>query len=460
VTVRDECGVIGIRSDSAGELAVLGLHALQHRGQESAGVATFDGSIHLHKAMGLVEHVFARLGPLPGRYAVGHNRYSTSGSSCVINAGPFRVETDLGPLVLAHNGNIVNAAEIRRSLAVEHGLIPISDSDSELLALLLKAATGATWNERLQWMARRASGAYALVLLTSSGIIGVRDPMGIRPLSLGRLPAGWAIASESCGFSVLGGRYAREIEPGEIVSLGDAGPEPLGRLPASRHAFCAFESVYLARPDSIFNGRAVHAIRRAMGEELAAESPVDADLVISVPDSGTSAALGYAAASGIPFGEGLIKNRYVARTFIQPAQTERARLIRMKYAPLPLRGLRVVLIDDSIVRGSTVGPIVALLRESRAAEVHVRVASPRLTNPCYLGVDMASREELVANHVAEVDMAGYVGADSLVHLSVAGLLRALRGSVDDHCLACFTGRYPIPPPGRVPAGADLQEVGT
>lgn len=465
MTIHDECGVVGVRAPDAGSLSILGLHALQHRGQESAGVATFDGAIHLHRAMGLVEHVFAGAPPLPGAWAVGHNRYSTSGSSCVANAGPFHVETPLGPLVLAHNGNIVNAAEIARFLAAEHGLTPQSSSDSELLALLLAAAPGDTWPERIRWMASHAEGAYALVLLTDSGLYGVRDPRGIRPLALGRLPGGWALASESCAFSVLLGHLTREVEPGEIVHITAAGPAPAGYLPAAPRAFCAFEAIYLARPDTRYGGRAVHAMRRAMGEELAVEHPVEADLVIGVPDSGTSAALGFAAASGIPFGEGLIKNRYVGRTFIQPAQAERTRLIRMKYASIPLAGKRIVLVDDSIVRGNTIGPIVALLREAQAREVHVRVASPALTDPCYLGVDMASREELVANHLTATVLAGRVGADSLCYLSVPGLMRALRDGRGEHCLACFTGRYPIPPPpaptcapDRVPVERDLQEI--
>lgn len=444
MTVHDECGVIGVHGADAGRLAILGLHALQHRGQESAGVASFDGATHLHKGMGLVEHVFTEVGPLPGAWAVGHNRYSTSGSSSSAGAGPFLVETDLGPLVLAHNGNIVNADQIREFLGTEYAVIPVSDSDSELLALLLKAAPGATWAARVHWMAQRASGAYALVLLTDEGVMGVRDPAGIRPLALGRMSGGWILASESCAFSVLGGRYARELEPGEILSVTSAGPAPAGQLPTAPRAFCAFEAIYLSRPDTLYGGRTVHAMRRAMGKHLAMEYPVEADLVIGVPDSGTSAALGYAAASGIPFGEGLIKNRYIARTFIQPVQAERERLIRMKFATIPLTGKRVVLVDDSVVRGNTLGPIVTLLHDAGAEEVHVRIACPPLTDPCYLGVDMASREELIANRVPPYQMGTFVGADSLGFLSVEGLLRAMSGASDNHCLGCFTGRYPVP----------------
>jgi amidophosphoribosyltransferase len=441
--VRDECGVIGVHAPEAGALAILGLQALQHRGQESAGVATFDGCLHLHKGMGLVERVFAGAPTLPGDWAVGHNRYSTCGSSTAINAGPFQAETALGPVVLAHNGNILNAPFLRALLRDGYGLAPDSTSDSELLALLLSAAPGATWPERITWMAGLARGSYSLVLLTGKEIFGVRDPLGNRPLALGRLPDGWVLASESCAFGLLGGQVVRDVRPGEIVMVDEEGPQPAGELHPARRAFCAFEYIYIARPDSVFAGRTVHAVRRAIGEELGREWPIDADLVVGVPDSGTSAALGYSTATGIPFGEGLIKNRYIARTFIQPAQVERERLIRMKFGALPLHGKRIVLVDDSIVRGNTLRPIVALLRDAGAAEIHVRVAAPPITDPCYLGVDMASRAELIANRLDADEMAMHVGADSLRYVTVEGLLRAIGGSEDDHCLACFTGQYPL-----------------
>lgn len=439
---RDECGVIGVHAPDAGALTVLGLQALQHRGQESAGVASFDGIFHLHKGMGLVEGVFAGASPLPGEWAVGHNRYSTCGTSTAVNAGPFAANTELGPVVLAHNGNITNARLLRTFLRDEYGLTPRSASDSEILVLLLRAAEGSTWVERIGWMAGRVRGSYSLVLLVGDRIIGVRDPMGNRPLSLGRLRTGWVLASESCALSLLGGRAVRDINPGEIVEIDRDGPKPAGSLPPARHAFCAFEYIYIARPDTLLGGRAVHEVRRAIGAELGREHPAEADLVTGVPDSGTSAALGYAAATGIPFGEGLIKNRYIGRTFIQPAQTERERLIRMKFGALPLTGKRIALIDDSIVRGNTLRPIVSLLRDAGAAEIHVRVAAPPITDPCYLGVDMASREELIANRIGEEEMAGHVGADSLRYVSVDGLLRAIRGTRGNHCLACFTGQYP------------------
>lgn len=441
--VHDECGVIGVHAPDAASLAIMGLQALQHRGQESAGAASFDGAIHLYKGMGLVDRVFHEAPSLPGDWAVGHNRYSTCGTSTPVNAGPFRVDTPLGPVVLAHNGNILNATPIRSFLRERHGLEQESSSDSELLALLIRVASGDTWTERIQWMARMARGSYSLVLLAGRRLFGVRDSMGNRPLSLGRLAEGWALASESCAFALLGGTPVRDLRPGEIMEIGANGPMPAGELPPTRHAFCAFEYVYIARPDTLFAGRAVHAVRRAIGEELGREAPVDADLVIGVPDSGTSAALGYATATGIPFGEGLIKNRYIGRTFIQPTQAERERLIRMKFGALPLGGKRLVLVDDSIVRGNTLKPIVALLRDSGASEIHVRVAAPPLTDPCYLGVDMPTREELIANRLDEVQMAAHVRADSLRYVSVDGLLRAIRGSREDTCLACFTGQYPL-----------------
>ena len=441
--VRDECGVLGVHSPDAAGLTMLGLHALQHRGQESAGAASFDGEFHLHKAMGLVDSVFSPAPNLPGRWAIGHNRYSTSGSSTSVNAGPFAQPTSLGTVVVAHNGNIVNAPALAAWLREEYGLVAESASDSELLALLLRAAPGDTWTEKIHWMAGHARGSYSLVLLVSEKLIGVRDPMGNRPLALGRLRDGWALASESCAFSLLGGTPVRDVQPGEILEINAVGPAPAGWLAPTRHAFCAFEYIYIARPDTIIAGRAVHSVRRAIGEQLGREHPVDADLVIGVPDSGTSAALGYSTATGLPFGEGLIKNRYIGRTFIQPAQAERERLIRMKFGALPLGGKRVVLVDDSIVRGNTLKPIVGLIREAGATEIHVRIAAPPITDPCYLGVDMAQREELIANRVDEAGMAAHVGADSLHHISVDGLLTAIRGTRGDTCLACFTGQYPL-----------------
>jgi amidophosphoribosyltransferase len=444
VKIRDECGVIGVHVQDASRTAILGLQALQHRGQESAGVASFDGEMHVHKAMGLVDAAFLSAPWLPGNWAVGHNRYSTHGASTPINAGPFVQETPLGPVAVAHNGNIVNAHLLAGWLRDAHGLEPESTSDTELIGLLLRVAPGWTWPDRIQWMSRRLVGSYSLVLLAGDRLFGVRDPMGNRPLCLGRLDDGWVLASESCAVMLVGGQLCRDILPGEVLEIGSGGPAQVGMLADHRRAFCAFEYIYIARPDTVIGGRAVHGVRRAIGEELGSEHPVDADLVIGVPDSGTSAALGYSAATRIPFGEGLIKNRYVGRTFIHPTQSERERLIRMKFGALPLQDKRIVLVDDSIVRGNTLRPIVGLLREAGAVEIHVRIASPPITDPCYLGVDMASRDELIANRLDEPAVSAHVRADSLRHVSIDGLLRALRGSRNDTCLGCFTGQYPIP----------------
>ena len=321
--------------------------------------------------------------------------------------------------------------------------MPESTSDTELLALLLGAAPGSRWADRITWMAGQARGSYSLVLLTDDGLIGVRDPLGNRPLAVGRLPTGWAIASESCALTLIGCTDIRDVGPGEIIKIDGTGTTTLDHLHGPRTAFCAFEHIYIARPDTVFAGRSVHSARRAVGEQLGLESPVEADLVIGVPDSGTSAALGYSTATGIPFGEGLIKNRYIGRTFIQPAQAERERLIRLKFGVLPLTGKRIVLVDDSIVRGNTLKPIVALLREAGAFEVHVRIAAPPIIEPCFLGVDMANRDDLVANRLHESALAEHVHADSLRYVSVAGLLSALRGRRENTCLACFTGEYPL-----------------
>jgi amidophosphoribosyltransferase len=440
--IRDECGVIGIRGSQAGDRAILGLQALQHRGQESAGVATFDGTLHLHKAMGLVTSVFSVPYKLPGDWAIGHNRYSTAGSSVHINAGPFTHESPSGPVAVAHNGNIVNAWELMEWMRDEYGLSPESNSDSELLAIMLAVAPGDSWAERIQWMASRVEGSYSLVVLAGERLIGVRDPMGNRPLAFGRLADGWVFASESCAISLLGGSLLRDVNPGEILEVNETGPTPLGTIPVSRLAFCALEHIYISRPDTIMAGRAVHSVRRSIGEELGREHPVDADLVIGVPDSGVSAALGYSTATEIPFGEGLIKNRYIGRTFIQPDQADRQRLIRMKFGVLPMHGRRIVLVDDSIIRGNTLVPIVNLLRDAGASEIHVRVAAPPLREPCYLGVHMATRDELVANSLDEEGLAERVGADSLRYVSIDGLLRAMRSTRGDTCLACFNGDYP------------------
>ena len=448
----------------AAKSAFFALYALQHRGQESAGIGAMGpGGIRVHKGMGLVTQVFTErdLAPLVGDLAIGHVRYSTTGTSNVTNAQPYVIHTGAGPLALAHNGNLTNARALRSYLH-ERGVGLMSESDSELLTQLLAGGEG-DWLARIEHMMRLAEGAYSLALMTADAIYAVRDPFGFRPLYLGELPPvpvppgmpagtkGYVVASESCAFGPIGALLLREVEPGEIVRLAPDGmTSRFPSLPPRPRAFCSFEYVYFARPDSVIEGQLVHATRQRMGEILAREAPADADLVIGVPDSALPAALGYARVSGIPYGEGLIKNRYIGRTFIQPTPEQRKAGVRLKYNPLSanLAGKRIVLVDDSIVRGTTAGPIVRLLREGGATAVHMRVSSPPVRNPCYMGVDMPRREDLVANDLDAAGIARLIGADSCAYLSHDGMMQAIRdglrsGSPHAHCSACFTGHYPL-----------------
>ncbi|MBC7223048.1 MAG: amidophosphoribosyltransferase [Anaerolineae bacterium] len=453
---REACGVFGVCAGpgiDVARLAFFGLFALQHRGQESAGIAVSDGRrVALHKAMGLVSQVFTEenLAPLTGYLAIGHNRYSTSGSSRVQNAQPYVMETALGPLGVAHNGNLTNGLRLRRQL-LERGVGLSASSDSEVITQLLAGAAGRTWEERIVHFMGQAEGAYSLTILTREAVYGVRDPHGFRPLCLGRLNGGadgWVLASESCALATIGAEFVREVRPGEVVRLDRGGVHAFqGAPPARRGALCVFEYIYFARPDSILEGRSVHSVRRRLGARLAREHPAEADLVIGVPDSATPAAIGYAAESGIPFGEGLIRNRYIGRTFIQPDERLRRMGVRLKFNPLQeaLEGKRVVLLDDSIVRGTTSAPIVALVRQAGAREVHVRVSSPPIRHPCFMGVDMATREELIAATHSVEEIREHLGADSLGYLSLEGLLWAVGHPEVGHCLACFTGDYPVAP---------------
>ncbi len=445
-----ECGVFGIVAPDAdvARLTFFGLYALQHRGQESAGIAVSNGrSVRFHKDMGLVAQVFNedKLRPLVGHLAIGHTRYSTTGSSKLENAQPFVVESALGPLAVGHNGNLTNAGSLRREL-LTRGVGLTSTSDSEVITQMLAGGEGRTWDEKLKVFMVRAQGAYCLTVLTRDALFAVRDPWGLHPLCLGRLAeGGWVVASESCAFGPIGASFVREVEPGEIVALTEEGPRTLAHMPAPRMAECLFEYIYFARPDSKLHGAALHAVRVAQGRELAREAPADADVVIPVPDSATPAAIGYAQESGIPYSEGLIKNRYIGRTFIQPDDRLRKVGISLKFNALPdnLAGRRVVLIDDSIVRGNTSGPIVRLLREAGAVEVHVRVSSPPIKHPCFLGVDMATYPELIAHRLSTPEICAHLGADSLAHLSLDGLIRAGRRDPASYCTGCFTGQYPV-----------------
>jgi amidophosphoribosyltransferase len=398
------------------------------------------------------------LRPLKGHLAIGHNRYSTTGGSHLRNAQPYLIETMHGPLGVGHNGNLTNALALRRSL-LERGVGLISSSDSEVITQMLAAPPpGAApgkpdWEARLASFMAEAEGAYSLVILTRDALFGVRDPLGLRPLCIGRVPenghpGGYALASESCALGTIGAEFLREVEPGEIVRLDQAGVHSVQTSPG-RRAFCIFEYVYFARPDSVIENQTVHRVRQRLGEALACEAPAEADIVVGVPDSATPAAIGYAIASGLPYTEGLTKNRYIGRTFIQPDDRLRRAGVHLKYNPLRanLEGKRVVLVDDSIVRGNTAGPLVRLLREGGALEVHVRVSSPPVRFPCFMGIDMARGEELIGHARSVEQIRQHIGADSLAYLSHEGMVRAVQSGIDGHpghCSACFTGVYPIP----------------
>lgn len=447
---REACGVFAIAApgEDVARLAFFALYALQHRGQEGAGIVTCDGrTAHAHKGVGLVSQVFdeENLSTLAGHLAIAHNRYSTTGSVGLRNVQPYVIETLDGPLGVGHNGNLVNAPQLRREL-LERGTGLTSSSDTEVMVHLLAGAGGRDWLTRIRVLMTRAEGAYTLVILTKDAIYGVRDPWGLRPLALGRLASGGhVLASESCAFGTIGATFVREIGAGEIVELRADGSYELhqGAMPQTP-AFCTFEQIYFSRPDSVLGQRLVHQTRQALGRQLAKEAPADADVVIAVPDSGIPHAIGFAQQAEIPFSEGLIKSRYIGRTFIEPTDALRQARVAMKFNPLPdnLAGKRVVLVDDSIVRGTTSGPLLALLRQAGAAEVHVRVACPPITHPCFMGVDMASRRELIAaTHTVE-EICAHIGADSLAYLSLDGLMAALEAT-DGYCNACFTGEYPF-----------------
>jgi len=449
-TLRESCGIFGVYApgDEVARLAFFGIYALQHRGQESSGIATADGSrIRLHAAMGLVAQVFneATLDQLRGSIAIGHNRYSTTGSSRTFNAQPVMVPSPLGDVALAHNGNIVNAEYLRRELE-EKGCTFSTSSDSEVIANLLVSSPGKDLVQKMKHAMGRLQGAYSLVILTRDKLLGVRDPMGVRPLCLGSLDGGWVLASESCALDHLGAQFLREVDPGEVVLIDEAGVNSFKVRKARRRALCIFEFIYFARPDSMIGGRRLYPARQAMGVQLAREHPVDADLVIGIPDSATAAGIGYSSASGIPFSEGLLKNRYVGRTFIEPEQRLRDLGVKLKFNPMPevLSGKRVVVVDDSIVRGTTTPQVINLLRRAGTSEVHMCICAPPIRYPCFFGVDMASRRELIAAHKTVPEIAEFIGADSLGYLSIDGLIKAVGLPKESFCLACFTGDYPMP----------------
>ncbi len=446
---RDECGVFGLyapESDVA-RMAYFALFALQHRGQESAGIAAAErgGNIITLRDQGLVSQVFdeQKLRSLVGDMAIGHVRYSTTGSSEWENAQPVH-RSDRRELALAHNGNLVNAVELHTELR-ERGVHFRSSSDSEIIAALLSTHEAERIEDAVAGVLPRLEGAFSTVVLTEQSVVAFRDPHGLRPLALGRVGERYCVASESCAFDIIGAEYLREVEPGEVVTLGPGGVRTRMVVEGERKAFCVFEYIYFARPDSRMGGTVLQVARGRMGERLAREAPVDADLVIAVPDSGNAAARGYARASGLPQDDGFVKNRYVARTFIQPGQELRQHGLRMKFNPLPevVAGQRLVVVDDSIVRGNTTRQIVQMLRDAGATEVHMRISAPPIKHPCHYGIDMSTRVEMVAHDRTVDEVAAELGCDSLAYLSLEGVYDAVGARRETHCDACFTGDYPL-----------------
>ena len=449
------CGIVGVWNPAtadpteAARLVFFSLYALQHRGQESAGIAATDGSdLRLVRRMGLVGQVFGEpdLGVLGGRAAIGHTRYSTTGSSRIQNAQPMVVSADaLGELAIGHNGNCINARDLRDELSRE-GVRFATSSDTEVVAQVVANERGATWDERLTRALPKLRGAWSLVILTPSALYAIRDPLGVRPLCLGRKAAAWLVASETCALETVGATFVRDVAPGEVLRIDDRGPVPIADFAADRRGLCVFEHVYLASAASDLGGVSVYATRERMGEILADEHPAEADAVIPVPDSAIPAAVGYARRSGIPFHEGLIKNRYIGRTFIQPSDELRRHNVALKYNALSdvLEGKRIVVVDDSIVRGNTSGPIVELLRRNGAKEVHLRICSPPIQHQCFFGVDMARRSELIGARLDVEGIRRHIGADTLGYLSLEGMVNATGGTREEHCTACFTGDYLVP----------------
>jgi amidophosphoribosyltransferase len=448
------CGIFGVYGhDEASNIAYLGLHALQHRGQESAGIVSADGGLHREVKMGLVSEAFdsSSLAKLPGRTAIGQVRYSTAGSSELRNAQPFLFDYAHGGISIAHNGNLVNAVQLRKRLEASGSIFQTS-SDTEVIIHLLAAAREPSTIERLASTMRQISGAYSLLFLTETKMIAVRDPNGFRPLVLGRLKDSFVVSSETCSFDLIEAEYIRQIEPGEMVVIDDNGLRSYKPFEALREPeparFCVFEHVYFARPDSLLNGKAVYRVRVNMGNRLATEHPADADVVVAVPDSGVPAAVGYATASGLPYEVGLIRSHYVGRTFIEPQDSIRHFGVKLKLNPVRavVEGKSVVVVDDSLVRGTTSRKIVQMLRNAGAREVHLRISAPPTTNPCYYGIDTPTRKELIASSYSVDEIAKYITCDSLAYLSHEGMMESVGTTADGtgYCSACFTGVYPVP----------------
>ena len=445
--LHDHCGVFGIFGHpEAAKLAYLGIYALQHRGQESAGIASSDGAeLYVQKAVGHVQEIFTPevIARLPGAAAIGHTRYSTAGDTTLLNAQPIMIDCNKGKIAIGHNGNLTNAIELRRRL--EHrGSIFQTTSDTEVIVHLVARSAARNLSGALADALNQVEGAYSLVVLTRDEIYAIRDPRGFRPLVLGRFDGAWVVASETCAFDLIDAEYVREIEPGEMLRISRSGVESIRFAPEKPHQYCIFEHVYFSRPDSVIFGRPVNQSREQLGRLLAREHPVTADIVAPVPDSGVPAAVGYAAESGIPFRMGLIRNHYVGRTFIEPEQAIRDFGVKLKLNPVRrmIEGQRVILVDDSIVRGTTSRKIVRLVREAGAAEVHVRISCPPTISPCYYGVDTPRRDELIAARQSVEEIRQFLGADSLGYLSLESLRAAVEDTEGKFCTACYTGSYP------------------
>ncbi len=457
---HEECAVFGVYGHPrAADLTYLGLYALQHRGQEASGIVSNDnGSFYLHRDCGLVADVFRppALDKLTGDCAVGHNRYSTTGASTVTNIQPlFSVGRD-GPICVAHNGNLVNARELRREL-METGALFQTTTDTEVVLHLLARTTG-EWVDRMKEVSARLSGAYTLIMMNRDELIGVRDPNGIRPLVIGKFEGAWLLSSETCAFDLIGAEFVRDVEPGELIVIDRNGLHAV-KYAHVKAAPCIFELIYFSRPDSLFYGESIDRTRRAMGKQLAIESPVDADFVISVPDSSNAAALGFAEALGIPYEHGLIRNHYVGRTFISPSTEQRRAGVRIKFNPVSsvLQGKRIVVVEDSIVRGTTLKQLTSLLRSAGAEQIHIRVASPPIFYPCPFGMDFPTRKELIANSYSPPQLGKWIEADSLHYLSYNGMLQAAPNRNGGYCSACFSGEYPVPLPPEYGGKLALEE---
>lgn len=449
---KEECGVFGAFDlNDASYLTYQGLYALQHRGQESAGIASYDGNqINIYRNMGLVSEVFAKFNfeTLPGKLAIGHNRYSTTGNTTLTNAQPLRMECRQGVMAVAHNGNISNAHVLRENF-IKQGSIFQTTSDSEIFVHLVSKSGHEQFEDAIPYALSKIEGAYSFLILVPGKLIAARDPLGFRPLALGKLNGGYCLASETCAFDLLGAEYIRDVEPGEILTISDEGMKSVFLEKPKHTAHCIFEFIYFSRPDSLIFGEKCDKIRREFGRQLARDDELkNADIVISVPDSSNTAALGYSEESGIKFEIGLIRNHYIGRTFISPKQKDRDKSVRIKFNPVKgaIENKRVVLVEDSIVRGTTLKALLAVLRDAGAKEIHVRVASPPVVSPCYFGIDLSTKKELIGAGKSVDEICQYIGADSLKYLSIEGMFKVTPKSESEYCKGCFSGVYPVTTP--------------